>query len=76
MNWCNADVHFSNMTLNTPLLTYGLYGMPTNQYPSPQLANIKYFYSDGSDTLIKLPWAYTVTVDRTNWIAQINTTGF
>lgn len=76
MNWSNSNVHFSNMTLSSPLIACGLYGMPANHYPEPQLNNIQYFYKQGTDTLIKLPWAYTVTVDRVNWTATVNTTGF
>lgn len=76
MNWANCDVHLSNLTLSNPIISYGLYGIPTNHYPTPQLSNVKYFYTTGTDSLFNLPWSYTVTVDRMNWTATINSTGF
>lgn len=76
MNWSNCTANLSNLTLNNLPFICGLYGRPTNHYNVPQLNNVTYFYSGGLDTLIRLPWSYTVNVDRTKWTATINTTGF
>lgn len=70
MNWANLDVHFCNMTLNNPLITRGLYGIPTNHYPEPVLNNIKYFYTPGSDSLVKITYITDLIVDRSTWSAS------
>lgn len=70
MNFVNFAGAFRDMTLNNPLITRGLYGIPTNHYKEPKLDNVNYFYTAGSDSLVNIPFITDLIVDRVSWTAN------
>lgn len=75
MNFVNFGGAFRDMTLNNPLITKGLYGIPVNHYKEPKIDNVNYFYTPGSDTITKIAYITDLIVDRGSWTANCTAPG-
>lgn len=71
---------FSDITLNTPPITSGIYGASSNFYPTPIFDNVFQYSSykqmqSSADTLFLVPLTIAVLVNKSAWTATATASG-